>query len=201
MFSVTYIGNPAARALAVPLRSWRPGLFYARRRRRRGSRRERPRRGLRGLFSVRGREPALQSREERSLSLFLSPLLSSSFSSELTRGLTIHLSPTRGGRLVIVYLSFPRRLVFEIRLHRSRSYVHPFFRCGYGARRVWSGAYHVAEQLLPRPGPVRVSAIGGQLLGGRTGGRCPVDVLTRSLSGACARPIALTHDIRAMETW
>lgn len=104
--------------------------------------------------------------EARSLSLFLS--------SELTRGLTIHLSPVREGRLVIVYLSFPRRLVFEIRLHRPPLVCSPFLSVWLRRRRVWSGAYHAAGQLLPRLGPVRVRTIDGQLLGRGRGslGRC-----------------------------
>lgn len=101
-----------------------------------------------------------------------------SLSSGLTRGLAIHLSPARGGRLVIVYLSFPRRLVFEIRLHRPPLVCSPFLSVWLRRRRVWSGAYHVAGQLLSGlDRPVR----------GRSADNCwsvdagrPVDVLTRS---------------------
>ena len=49
----------------------------------------------------------------------------------LTRGFTIHLSLDRR-RLVIVYLSFPHRLVFKIRFYTARMF-NRFFRCGYGA--------------------------------------------------------------------
>jgi len=80
-------------------------------------------------------ESSVRPREE-ALFLFLS--------SGLTRGLAIHLSPARGGRLVIVYLSFPRRLVFEIRLHRPPLVCSPFLSVWVRRRRVWSGAYHVA---------------------------------------------------------
>ena len=101
-----------------------------------------------------------------------------SFSSELTRGLTIHLSPARGGRLVIVYLSFLRRLVFEIRLHRPPLVCSPFLSVWVRRRRVWSGAYHVAGQLLSRsdwPVHGRSADNSWTVDAGR-----PVDVLTRS---------------------
>lgn len=99
-------------------------------------------------------------------------------SSGLTRGFTIHLS-LEGGRLVIVYLSFPRRLVFEIRLHGS--YVHPLLSVWVWRRRVWSGAYQPCEKLLSSTLKVILT-----IPEVNTSQTPWVDVLTRLLNGACA---------------